>query len=79
MIPMRKYEYVIIRNDKEIGINEYGFDYLINLEKVLDEIREQTKSGITSYNYGGSRASLFEVLLAINEILDKVKEWEKLN
>lgn len=46
MIPMRKYEYVIIRNDKEIGINEYGFDYLINLEKVLDEIREYIKEQI---------------------------------
>lgn len=68
MIPMRKYEYVIIRNDKEIGINEYGFDYLINLEKVLDEIREYIEKEF--YTIQG-------VIVVepddIKEILDKVK------
>lgn len=78
MIPMRKYEYVIIRNDKEIGINEYGFDYLINLEKVLDEIREviiELRNIIYNpdyENFGLSREQYKDRFIHIFEILDKV-------
>lgn len=64
MMPKRKYEYVIIRNDKEIGLNEYGFDYLINLEKVLDEIREYIITN-TCWELRTSK---------VLQILDKVKE-----
>lgn len=41
---------------------------------VLDEIREITKSSITSYDFGGSRASLVQGFYDINDALDKVKE-----
>lgn len=70
MIPMRKYEYVIIRNDKEIGINEYGFDYLINLENVLDEIREQLK---LERKIALSLNKPYTVSV-IDKLLDKVKK-----
>ena len=78
-IPTRKYEYVIIRNDNEIGINEYGFDYLIKLEKALDEIREYIKANYL-FNYVYDEEELFEITSDrkakedLLQILDKVKE-----
>lgn len=32
---VRKYENVVIRNNKEIGINNYGLDYMVDLEQRL--------------------------------------------
>ena len=69
---MRKYEYVIIRNDKEIGINEYGFDYLINLEKVLGEIREYINKNECNYIYLDCKLYETEIYKHLLKILDKV-------
>ena len=49
-------------------------DKVITYKSVLDEIREHTKIGISTYTGGGSRTAMFEVFDTINEILDKVKE-----
>ena len=47
---VKRYENVIIRNDKEVGINNFGLDYLVSLEEeierlqsIIKEVREYTK------------------------------------
>ena len=36
----KRYENVVIRNDKEIGINTFGLDYLVNLEQEIERLLE---------------------------------------
>jgi len=62
----------------EVKVRDENHEYLHNqldlYKSVLDEIREHTKIGISTYQNGGSRTAMFEVFDTINEILDKVKE-----
>ena len=40
---VENYENVIVRNQKEIGINNYGLDYLVNLEQKIYKVLEIVK------------------------------------
>ncbi len=34
-----RYENVVVRNHKEIGINDYGLDYLVKIEQELERYK----------------------------------------
>lgn len=39
----RNYENVVIRNEQEIGINNFGLDYMVGLEDEIERLKEENK------------------------------------
>lgn len=37
----RNYENVVIRNEQEVGINNFGLDYLVSLEQEVERLQEE--------------------------------------
>ena len=73
----RKYENVVIRNEQEIGINNFGLDYMVGLEdeierlnNIIKEVRKHINkrlninSDYVDYDYGTEllRQELLEIL-----------------
>jgi hypothetical protein len=66
-----KYENVVIRKEQEVGINNFGLDYMVGLEEeierlnnIIKEVREYIE---TLNEYGIGKQAKKELL----EILDK--------
>lgn len=74
---VENYENVIIRDNKEIGINNYGLDYLISLEQKIDRAIEYIKEELIPYgdDWCWDDFSIKDYVLELLEILgDKENE-----
>lgn len=40
----RNYENVVIRNEQEIGINNFGLDYMVGLEEEIERLNENNQA-----------------------------------
>jgi len=63
----RNYENVVIRNEQEIGINNFGLDYMVGLEEEierLNNIKKEAIEYIESYlpNYDFDKTNLRKLL-----------------
>ena len=69
-----RYENVIIRNNKEIGINTFGLDYLVSLEKEIERKKKilRTKTRL----HRKRKAKLIKLR---KEITNKQERLELLN
>ncbi len=72
-----RYENVVVRNHKEIGINDYGLDYLVKIEQeleryknIIDELEKVWKEQQEHYRY--YKDNRYRTFLSKN--LDKLKE-----
>lgn len=68
-----RFDSVIIRNRQPLGLSQCAFDYLLELENRIDSAIDILELGITTYNGGGSRTALFEV---ISDTLNTLKKEE---
>lgn len=40
----RNYENVVIRNEQEVGINNFGLDYMVGLEEEIERLNENNQA-----------------------------------
>ena len=73
-----KYENVVVRNGKEVGINRYGLDYMVSIEQenfrlhsIIKEVREKIKEFCWDYDYETYSNMTSNEVKELAEILEK--------
>lgn len=73
-----RYENVVVRNHKEIGINDYGLDYLVKIEQELERykniIDELENRMLLKINRHYNEKQYVICIADLEELYDKLKE-----